>query len=694
VALRQRVRGTKASLKRLRPSLDNSKKVFSVVVALILMIDFTGCGTSTKRPVSGTGVEAPIEQAESLLQGASAKEVNEFKNVQAAYQGGQFDQVQSRAMLFEKHFPKSSLRAQNYNLRGLGYLGVRQPLKAAAAFKKAIELDTKNTLGSYVLYNLATAQYQLGQIDDAQTQLQKILLENLDKWNRVKIHYLKSKIYIKKNLPMEAARECFSAGRLFNLVKTSESNEAQTAFTVILDQSLARIRKMPVYEALFKEYEDSIFADRLLFQMGSEEIALGNPGAGEVHLKNLINRFPNSAYYAQALDLIKSAQTASVVDSGAIGVLLPLKGKFATYGQSDLESIELAFRFFDSESANPNVRLIIEDSGDEPSQAIKALDKLVFKHHVIAIIGPLASKGIEQVTQRANSLGVPLLSLARYPGSQGNYIFQSGVTLGHQSREVARYAVEKLKLRRFAILHPRDKVGEAASQYFWDAVESLGGEVVGIESYIPNETDFRQVVDKLSGLYYQDARQTELDALAKERELQNIKRKTRKTEKFFNLKPIIDYDAVFVPDEPKVAGQLLPTFSYRDVDKITFLGTSAWNSDEFVKRIPTSLPNIYFVDAFYPQSTSQNVQNFISLFKSVYDREPTGMDAMAYDTAVLVDSIMKRLPSDAKRSDFRDILSNVKNFPGISGTLSFGDPNNTRGLKVFTLSSSKIMEVQ
>jgi branched-chain amino acid transport system substrate-binding protein len=124
------------------------------------------------------------------------------------------------------------------------------------------------------------------------------------------------------------------------------------------------------------------------------------------------------------------------------------------------------------------------------------------------------------------------------------------------------------------------------------------------------------------------------------------------------------------------------------------LGTSVWNSPDFVKRISTSIPNIYFVDAYYPDSTSQNVQNFIALYKSVYDREPTGMDAMAYDTAVLVDSLMRKLSSSAKRSDFRDALSNVKNFPGISGTLSFADHQNTRGLKVFTLNSSKILEVQ
>ncbi len=653
-----------------------------------------GCGTSTKKGTSPSGMDGPIDSSESLSQGATGKEKSEFLKIQTAYQSGQMDQVQQKAAAFEKYYPKSALRAQIYNLKGLAYLAVKQPLKATASFKKALELDTQKSLGAYALYNLASAQYQLGQVDDAQGNLQKISTENIDKWNRIKIHYLKSKVFLKKNLAPEAARECLIAGRLLNVVRTGESHEAQNAFYIVLDQSLARIRKMPIYEALFKEFEDSAFADRLLFQMGSEEIALGNPGAGEVHLRNLINRYPQSQYYTQATELIKSAQTASVVDGNTIGVLLPLKGKFGTYGQSDLESIQLAFRFFESEYSGPNINLVIEDSGDEPSQAIKALDKLVFKHHVLAVIGPLASKGIELITQRAQSLGVPLISLARYPGVSGDYIFQSGVTLEHQSKEIARYAVERLKLKKFAILYPRDKVGEAASQYFWNAVDHLGGEIVGIESYIPNETDFRQVVDKLSGLYYQDARQLELDLLTKERELQNIKRKTRKTEKFFNLKPIIDYEAVFIPDEPKVAGQVLPTFSYRDVDKINFLGTSAWNSLEFLKRAPTNLQNIYFVDAFYPESLSPSVQEFISKFRLAYEREPTAMDAMAYDTATLVESVIRRLPANPRRSDFRDQLMSVKNFPGVSGTLSFEGLKNSHGLQVLTVNAGKIQEVR
>ncbi len=66
------------------------------------------------------------------------------------------------------------------------------------------------------------------------------------------------------------------------------------------------------------------------------------------------------------------------------------------------------------------------------------MTKLVNQHHAAVVIGPLLSKGITQITQKAQEMGVPLVNLARNPGFQGDYIFQGGVTLQLQSQEVAR----------------------------------------------------------------------------------------------------------------------------------------------------------------------------------------------------------------------------------------------------------------
>src|SRR5207302_1342997 len=147
------------------------------------------------------------------------------------------------------------------------------------------------------------------------------------------------------------------------------------------------------------------------------------------------------------------------------------------FGTKSLQGIELAFRIFNSAEPDSRITLVIEDTTDDPDQAIRALTKLVTKDHVIAVIGPLLSKGIDQITLRAQELGVPLISLSRHPGVQGDYVFQAGLTLRMQAREIARYAIETLGMKNFAIMSPKDKVGDETSRYFWDDIESLGGRI-------------------------------------------------------------------------------------------------------------------------------------------------------------------------------------------------------------------------
>jgi ABC-type branched-subunit amino acid transport system substrate-binding protein len=497
------------------------------------------------------------------------------------------------------------------------------------------------------------------------------------------------------------------------------SRDTRTAVATLLDSQLKLIQDTAILEDLYRTYEDSSLADQVLYRLGSLQIVVaGTAPAGRTSLQLLMSRYPESIYYSQANDLLRTNPAAGgavssiaaggplspadltpgvtrdtgPVDSMTVGVLLPMKGKFAKFGARTLQGIELAFGIFNHQDPDSKVTLAVEDSGEETESTLRALDRLVTRHHVVAVIGPLLSKGIDQVTARAEALGVPMLSLARHVGSPGDYVFQAGLTLRMQTREIARYAVEKLGAKRFAIVYPRDKVGEEGMQRFWDAVEGLGGTVTGVESYNPGETDFRQPIDRLSGLYYTEARARELEELTKLRTLNNIKRRTRKTEQFFSLKPIIDYDAVFIPEEPKVTGQILPTFAYRDVDQVKFLGTSAWNSPELSSRALQTADRVFFPDAFFPEDNSSQTRRYVEKYRSTFNMEPTAMDALAYDAARVLDSILAK-DSELTRTDLKERIKDIKRFPGVTGTLSCQDGYLMRDLKILTgTKQGKIIE--
>jgi branched-chain amino acid transport system substrate-binding protein len=646
------------------------------------------CGMLAYSHSAQTADPAPTPAATPL-----ARDAVEFKEIFDLYSRGDYETAMKRLSAFERYFPNSKLQASAENLHGMILLLQKQPAQAIPHFNKAATIPTDQpNFGQYALYNLATAQFEAAQLDDTQETLNDIHIEVLDKDNQLKVHYLKARVFQKRALPVEAARECLLSSKV----------GSNSAVTSLLETSLNEVSSTATLEEMYKSYDDSPLADIILYHLATTQLKEGDRTKAQQNFQLLVSKYPQSAHASQASEALKSEQNLGPVEKMSVGVLLPLKGKFARFGSHTLEAIELAFGIFGNvkdDKSDSKVTLVIEDSGEEPEQTIAALERLANQHRVVAVIGPLLSKGIDSVAQRAQELGVPLISLARSTPSNfstfskvsGNSFFQAGVTLQQQTDQIAKFAIDQLKMSRFAEVYPKDKVGVESGNLFWDAVEQLGGKMVGAESYAPDETDFRQVIDKLSGLYYTEARQKELEELTKERELNHIKKRNRKTEQYFSLKPIVDYQAVFIPEEAKATGQILPTFAYRDVDHVRFLGTAAWNSPELYQRAQTYADGVLFTDAFFPASDSPITEHFVSLYRGTYGVEPTTMEAVAYDAAHVLDHALND-GSPPDRADLKERLKSTKDYPSVTGKISVSNGQFSRDLKVLTIKQGKIVE--
>jgi ABC-type branched-subunit amino acid transport system substrate-binding protein len=83
---------------------------------------------------------------------------------------------------------------------------------------------------------------------------------------------------------------------------------------------------------------------------------------------------------------------APVPATARIGVLLPLSGEFASYGQRSLNGIKLGV----GELAS---RLDVRDDKGDPAVGRQAFDAFIMDPNVIAVIGPLRSKVAEVVAR-------------------------------------------------------------------------------------------------------------------------------------------------------------------------------------------------------------------------------------------------------------------------------------------------------
>jgi ABC-type branched-subunit amino acid transport system substrate-binding protein len=636
----------------------------SISPFLVLLVAFTLEGCSSTPPAPKKRFDSSREyrpttptKAQRIADENSITRDPDYLAMQNLYQKGNYDQVITRGTALEKRTSSTLSLAYVRNLKGLSYLALRKPLLAIVQFQRALDYHPPESIKPYLQYNLAAALSDADQVDDALETLKEIQPESVNSETRAKLFSVRGKNLLAKEDWVESARATLQASRAAGPV-----NGVKASYVELLDRAISQIPQQENLHQVLAGLEDSPLADRIRQRI--------IPGLN-----------------------LEAPPATTLGEARSVGVLLPLSGRFADFGSRVLHAITLAFKLYDPNGER--FKLEIEDTGDSVERTIRAMNRLANERKVSVVIGPLLSKGIEQITSRAETLGLPLVTLTQQPGIRGDYIFSAGLTAKMQANAVANVAIRKLGLKRFAIVHPRDRFGEEYSQSYWDAIEALGGTVVGIESYAAGETDFRQVVDRLVGTHYKDSRTRELEALAKQREEMKITRKTRRTAQYFDLPPIIEFDAVFIPDEPKVVGQILPTFAYRDVDKVRFLGISPWNSPELVKRAQAFADGAVFADGLFTDSESVSSQKFITRFARDQGEAPSTIEAMAYDAGLAVESALSQLPNGTvQRSDVRNRLRSVSNLPGATGRISYRDGELTRDLTLLTVKGGRIVELK
>lgn len=687
-----------------RTSTFDLHLVSAVLPVILLASLLPSCAVpELERPSRPPEAARPAKAAAQKL---SQQEKLALQEVQGLYSRGAYPEVISKSEAFESRFPRSSKIAEILNFKGLAQLLTHQSSDAVASFRQATERAPDAFAGdrnwrSYVRYNLAAALADSGSPQAALDELRRIDPETLDTANRIKFHQLKARVFEQADKPVLAAQEWIALSLLPQSPELARVPLEQGA-----GAALARIQDLAELQDLARMSEKSSLAPVVLLRLIRRELEAQKPAEAKLHIDEFRRNFPD---HPQASQLGSLAEAGAVAASApelpgpaqpVVGLLVPQTGKFARIGQRIIQSVSLSLGLFDGQgnsSGSPalgGLSLVVEDAGEDPESALRALDRLHRVHRVALVIGPILSKGAEQVVARAEALRLPLISLAQQGAAFGEFATQGAVTPKLQAEEIARYATQSLGYKKFAILSPRDRFGEEYSQEFWNAIERLGGTITAYETYDSGETDFRQSLDRLSGTFYKDARQREVDALTQERETNKIKKRTRRTEKYFALPPVISFEAVFIPDEPKSVGLALPTFTYRDIDGVKFLGISAWNSPEMIQRAQKSAEGAVFVDSYFPLSTSPVVRRFAERYRLAFGQEPGSLDAVAFDVGSQAERAVSLETSggSVERGRVAARIRQIHDAPGVTGNLTVRDGYWSRDLKILTIADQQVAE--
>jgi len=372
---------------------------------------------------------------------------------------------------------------------------------------------------------------------------------------------------------------------------------------------------------------------------------------------------------------------------GSLGVVLPLSGPYASYGEDSLRGVLLAARVF-GEAGGSDVRVVVRDSGGDPLRAAAAVRELAKLEGLSAIVGPLRSSASESAARVAQEEEVPLIALtSRERVSQERpYVFRLRTTAEDETRYLVDYAFHTLGARRFAVLYPDDGYGRGMRDHFWQMVDESGGWLMAAAAYPPDSTDFGASIREMIG--YALLTPSESIALVeRERFLRRGRRLPPEDAALTReiadgmigpegevLPPIVDFDVLFIPDGYEQVGLLAPQLAFHELTGVQLLGVSDWHHPELIEIAQEHVSGAVISALYDANSRFAFEAGFVDAYRSTFGLEPDAFSAHAYDAANLV--LVQLAKGLESREAIRDGLLSIDAYPGASGVTSMRPDGN------------------
>jgi len=403
-------------------------------------------------------------------------------------------------------------------------------------------------------------------------------------------------------------------------------------------------------ETLTQKSPNRFPAEPALKQLALKAYRNGELDLCQSALERLLKQFPDGDFAAQGKELMDKLQRRKQVDSGRIGLILPLSGPRTQVGHKALQGISLAADIFGPDKDAYPIELCVRDSGEDPAQTARAVEELVLDERVIAILGPLLRSNSEAAAAKAQELEVPIILLAPVENFSrpDSVVFLNCLTKTAQVRALLDWAMGLKNLRRFAVLYPGDAYGQEFAAIFEAEVKSRKGAVANKVDYPPGQTDFAPEMERLLGLTQ--------DQLRKYRTSKNG--------------PPKDFEALFIPDAWNVIAMIAPQLRFHKLTGVQLLGIGSWHHEELLRQTkPDDLAGAVFADSFAPELNHPQFVEFDFRFRKAYGEPPAPIEAQAFEAMAVILHLIRDQRVE-NRAQLVQALRKLKDYPEVLGPIT------------------------
>jgi len=329
-----------------------------------------------------------------------------------------------------------------------------------------------------------------------------------------------------------------------------------------------------------------------------------------------------------------------------LGVIAELTGDMPAVGASCRNAAMMAVKEINASGGlqvgkeKMKLALVVEDNAGKADQSAAAAQKLITQDEVLAIVGPNASRYAIPASEIAESSGTVLITpWSTNPKTTRDantnqpkkYVFRACFIDPFQGGVLARFALEKLKTKKAAVLYDvASDYNKGIAEVFKENYVKLGGKIVAFETYTTNDKDFSAQLTKIK-----------------------------------NANP----DVIFLPNYYSEVPLQVQQAKRLGIT-VPFIGSDSWGSNELLTLGGADLNGYYFSTHYAAANAEPVAQKFIENYTKAYGVKPDDVAALTYDAFGLLFTSIKNA-GKADRESIRAALSTLPGYKGVTGGMKF-----------------------
>ena len=332
-----------------------------------------------------------------------------------------------------------------------------------------------------------------------------------------------------------------------------------------------------------------------------------------------------------------NSSSTSNANEAKVALLTTTSGAAAAYGESIKNGAELAVAQVNADANNVKINLLVEDTKGDKNEAINAMNKVISKDKVVAVIGPMLSGEMMAAGPIANKNKVVALgtsTTAEGITDIGEYIFRNAVPESLAVDAAIRQAHKVLGYKTAAIMYSNNNdqmvsVNNTAKK----ALESEEVQIVATETFADKDTDFSAQLTKIQ--------QAKPDII---------------------IVASLYQEGALIMKKMRELGMNQPV-----------VGSNGFNSPAFIKNAGAAADGAIVGTPWFPNKDDQKVRDFRKAYVEKYGHEPDQFAAQAYDAVFLYEAALKAAGSTTDREKFRNALKGITDFVGVTGKFQFNE---------------------